>query len=113
MARHASFWHDRAMTWLQAHPDGAAISVHLSPGARRTSIVGFHGEALKIKVQAPPVEGKANAALRDFLAATLGVPKSAVLLVRGESSRDKVVAVRGLSAEEARTRLAPHLPASP
>ncbi|MBU0753147.1 MAG: YggU family protein [Gammaproteobacteria bacterium] len=81
------------MSWLVATPDGVVLRLHVQPGARRTEVVGRHGEALKIRLAAPPVDGKANACLLAFLAERLGVAKSQVLLVSGESSRAKRVKV--------------------
>ncbi len=76
--------------------DGILLNLRVSTGARRTSIEGPYGEvALKLKVAAPPVDGKANAEVERFLAQSLGVPRSDVALIRGASSRDKVVLVRG------------------
>ena len=71
------------------------LKLHVQPGARRTQAAGRHGDALKIRLAAPPVEGKANLALRRFLADAFGVPLRDVELVRGETSRDKVVRIAG------------------
>jgi uncharacterized protein len=68
-------------------------------------VVGPHGEAWKVRVAAAPENGKANEAVRDLLAAALGVPRSSTEIVSGAASRDKVVVVRGLTAEEAEARL--------
>jgi len=85
---------------------GVTLAVRAQPGAKKTAIVGVYGEGdgaqLKISVQAPPVEGRANEALIAFLVETFGIPKRSVELVSGESSRSKVFLLRGLSAEEAR-----------
>ena len=70
------------------------LELHVQPGAKRDEIVGTHGDRLKIKTSAPPVDGKANRHLIDFLASTFGVPKSHVTLVRGETSRLKTVQIR-------------------
>ena len=70
----------------------------------------MHGEALKLRLAAPPVEGKANKALIDFIARLLGVPRAQVRLVRGEASRDKVVAVEVADAAAARALLESRLP---
>jgi uncharacterized protein (TIGR00251 family) len=80
-----------------ARRDGAEwlLELHVQPGAKVTGAVGEHGGRLKLKIAAPPVDNKANAHLLAWLAARLGVPKSAVRLVRGETSRQKTVAVRG------------------
>lgn len=84
----------------------ARIPVRAVPNAKRSAVAGRHGDAFKVRVQAPAVDGKANAALLAFLAGTLGVKGSAVRLVSGTSSRDKVVEIAGLSRDEAERRLA-------
>ena len=65
------------------------LSVHIQPKASRTEIVGVHNDRLKIKMTAPPVDGKANEAVLKFLAKIFGVAKSRVILLNGETSRDK------------------------
>lgn len=85
------------MDWLNRAADGSLVlSLHIQPGAKKTEIAGLHGEALKIRLAAPPVDGKANAELIAFLAKTCGVPKSAVELVSGETSRTKRVRLTGV-----------------
>ncbi|KAB2966389.1 DUF167 family protein [Zoogloea sp.] len=85
------------MTWWSRAADGSLVlALHIQPGAKKTELAGLHGEALKIRLAAPPVDGKANAALVAFLAKTCGVSKSAVELVSGETSRAKRVRVRGV-----------------
>jgi hypothetical protein len=69
------------------------LAVRVQPRAARSRVAGRHGAALKLQVAAPPVEGAANAAVIDLMAAWLGVPRRAVRLVHGERGRDKVVAV--------------------
>lgn len=81
------------------------ISVRLTPRAKRDAIEGWRGDVLRVRVVAPPVDGKANEALVRLLAGALGVPKSGVAIVAGAASRDKTVEVRGLAADEARRRL--------
>ena len=76
------------------------LTVYVQPGARETAIVGWVDDELRVRIAAPPVNGKANEALIGLLAKTLGVPKSSVRIQRGESSRRKLVAVDGL--EQAR-----------
>jgi uncharacterized protein (TIGR00251 family) len=73
--------------------DAVVLALHVQPGARRTEVAGLHGAALKIRLAAPPVEGKANEALRAFLADAFGVPLRRVAIVRGEASREKVVRI--------------------
>ncbi|HEU4855426.1 MAG TPA: DUF167 family protein [Nitrosospira sp.] len=70
------------------------LTLHIQPGARRTEVVGPHGDALKIKLAAPPVEGAANAALLAFLAGVFGVPQRQVILRQGARSRRKIVEIR-------------------
>lgn len=69
------------------------LTLHVQPGAKRTEVAGLHGAALKLRLAAPPVEGKANAALRAYLADAFGVPLRHVTIVRGEASREKVVRI--------------------
>lgn len=82
--------------------DGAQFSVRVVPRASRTAVVGVLGEgdeaALKVALQAPPVEGRANTALIEFLAELLGSPRSSLTIVGGEHGRNKTIAVRGRSA---------------
>ncbi|MEP7208264.1 MAG: DUF167 domain-containing protein [Casimicrobiaceae bacterium] len=70
------------------------LTLHVQPGAKATEAAGVHGDALKVRLAAPPVEGKANAALVRFIAAAFGVPMRQVEIVQGGSSRRKVVAVQ-------------------
>ena len=81
------------MTWLQVCREGLSLTLHIQPGARKTEVAGPHGDALKIRLAAPPVDGKANAALIEFLADRLGVAKSTVVLKSGQASRRKVIEV--------------------
>ena len=89
---------------------GVELQLQVQPRASRTEVAGAHGGALKIRLAAPPVDGEANDELIRFLAKTLGVPKSAVTIVRGATGRKKVVRVAGVSAETATTRLEPATP---
>ncbi|HMH03725.1 MAG TPA: DUF167 domain-containing protein [Candidatus Udaeobacter sp.] len=73
------------------------LRVHIIPNAKIDKVVGEHGRAIKIKLRAPAVEGKANTALFRFLAEKLGIPQRAVVLEHGEKSRDKVIRIDGLS----------------
>jgi uncharacterized protein (TIGR00251 family) len=69
------------------------LALHVQPGAKRTEVAGTHGDALKVRLAAPPVDGKANAELLRFLAEAFAVPLRHVALVRGETSRQKVVRI--------------------
>lgn len=90
--------------WLRVAADGRiTLTLHIQPGAKKTEFAGLHGDALKIRLAAPPVDGKANEALIKFVAETLGLAKSAVNLKSGQTSRRKVLEVQGakLSSIEA------------
>jgi uncharacterized protein len=82
------------------------LMLRVSPGATRSAVVGRHGRAWKLRVAAPPVDGRANLALEAFLATTLGVGRDRLNVVTGASSRDKVVEVTGRGAEEVERLLA-------
>jgi uncharacterized protein (TIGR00251 family) len=79
--------------WRREDGDSVVLSLHVQPGAKRTAIDGTYGEALKVRLAAPPVDGKANGELRRYLAEMFGVPLAAVTLVRGETSRQKTVRI--------------------
>ena len=85
--------------WLSRLADGAVeLRLHIQPGAKTTGFAGRHGDALKVRLAAPPVDGKANAALIAYLARFCAVPKAAVALVSGHSSRSKRVRIEGVDA---------------
>ena len=82
--------------WLRVATDGRiTLTLHIQPGAKMTEFAGLHGDALKIRLAAPPVDGKANEALIKFIADTLGLPKSAVTIKSGQTSRRKALEVIG------------------
>jgi uncharacterized protein len=90
---------------LSPHPAGTAIRLRLTPRAATTALGGLQGDAIKLRVAAPPVEGKANEAVLAHLAKALGVRVSALQLVSGHRSRTKVVVAAGLSPPEVARRL--------
>jgi hypothetical protein len=96
---------------LRAIAGGVTLAVRAQPGAKKTAIIGVYGEGstaqLKIAVQAPPIEGRANSALIAFLAETFGVAKNAVELISGELSRSKVFLLRGITLAQAEARIGP------
>lgn len=92
--------------WLRATGNDVVLSLHVQPGAKKTEIVGQHGEALKVRLRAPPVDGKANEALIAFLAERLGVSTSRVVLEAGATSRAKRVRAVGVEAQAAAAALA-------
>jgi uncharacterized protein (TIGR00251 family) len=86
-----------SVPWRREEEAGAAaalvLTLHVQPGAKRTEVAGTHGDALRIRLAAPPVDGKANAELLRFLAVAFRVPRRAVTLLRGETSRQKTVRI--------------------
>jgi uncharacterized protein len=84
---------------------GVTFSIKVQPRAKRNAITGELGDALKISLTAPPVDGKANAACIEFFANLLKVPRSSVTIAAGQISRNKVIRVVGLPAEQIRKRL--------
>lgn len=93
------------MDWLRECEGRTTLTLHIQPGAKKTEVTGLHGDALKIRLAAPPVDGKANAALIEFVAGRLGLAKSAVSLKSGQTSRRKVLAVVGAPADAAQRLL--------
>ena len=85
--------------------EGAVFSVKVHPRAKRDAITGEIADALKLALTAPPVQGRANEACIEFLAKLLNVPRSSISIAAGQNSRNKVIRVGGLSAEEVRQRL--------
>lgn len=83
--------------WLRIHNDVLTLTLHVQPGAKRTEVVALHGTALKVKLAAPPVEGKANEALLRFIADHFDVPLRNVELKQGGQSRHKVISISSSS----------------
>ena len=86
---------------------GSSINVRVQPRASRNRVAGYRDGALRVSVAAPPHDGRANAALLEILADTLGIAKSRLSIVRGLAGRDKVVAVEGLTAGDVQRILEP------
>ena len=85
---------------------GITFAVKVQPRARKNAITGTVGDALKLALTAPPVEGKANQAVIEFFAEFFEIPHSSVSIASGETSRNKVIRVSGMSAQQVRERLA-------
>jgi hypothetical protein len=100
-----------AGAWAVAAADGVVLRVRVVPGASRAGVAGFHGESVRIRVRARPVDGAANRELVAVLAAALGVRQAALSIDAGARGRDKRVLVRGVTLGTVRGRLTP-LPAS-
>ncbi len=81
--------------WYRRDGDAWVLQLHVQPGAKRSELAGLHGDALKIRLAAPPIEGRANDALLRFIAELFAVPQRNVELMRGAQSRHKSVMIRG------------------
>ena len=88
-------------------PDELILELHVQPRAAKDEIVGYHGDRLKVRITAPPVDGKANDCLIAFLSERLGVPKARVVLEAGSTSRQKRVRVLGMEAGLVEAALTP------
>jgi uncharacterized protein (TIGR00251 family) len=86
--------------FVRPHEDGTTVDVFAQPGSAKDAIVGEHGDALKVKVRAPPVGGRANVAVEELISDALGVPRRRVTVVGGHGSRRKRVTVAGMSPDE-------------
>jgi uncharacterized protein (TIGR00251 family) len=95
---------------IRAVEGGVELTLYLQPRASRTEVVGAHGDALKLRLAAPPVDGEANEELIRYLAKTLGVAKSQVSIVSGATGRKKRVRVEGVEVGAARAALEPASP---
>jgi uncharacterized protein len=93
------------MTAVRDTPAGATFQVKVQPRAKKNAITGQVGDALKLAITAPPIDGRANEACIVFFAGLLNVPRSSVTIAAGLSSRNKVIRVVGLSAAEVEKRL--------
>lgn len=92
--------------YVRERPDGCCLRVHVQPRAKRPGLAGTHGDRLKLRVAAPPADGAANAACIQAVADLLGIPPSAVTLVRGATSREKDLAIAGVTGDRAAAALA-------
>lgn len=86
--------------WIETASDHCILRLRIQPGARRTALLGVLGDQLKVAVQAPPVDGKANAALLRWIANTLRLKKQDVMLISGQTSRDKRVRLQKIKATD-------------
>jgi len=93
------------MIEIKESPAGVTFAVKVHPRAKKTAITGEVGDALKVALTAPPVDGKANEACIDFFTKLLKVPRSSITIAAGLTSRNKLIRVAGLTAEELRERL--------
>jgi uncharacterized protein (TIGR00251 family) len=82
--------------WLTRHDDAVTLALRVQPRASRDEVAGVHGDRLKLRITAPPVDGAANEHLCRFLARLFGIPRSGVTLLRGTTGRDKLVSLAGV-----------------
>jgi uncharacterized protein (TIGR00251 family) len=94
------------MLAIHESDDGVSFAVKVHPRAKKNAITGELGDALKVSLTAPPIEGRANEACIEFFAKLLKVPRSSVTIASGQGSRNKVIRVARLSAYELRKRIA-------
>jgi hypothetical protein len=90
---------------IRETPGGVNFAIKVQPRAKKNAITGEIGDALKVSLTAPPVEGKANQACIEFFAKLFEVPRSSITIAAGQTSRNKLIRVAGLSAVEVETRL--------
>jgi uncharacterized protein len=93
---------------IQDHADGATFAVRVHPRASKTAITGTFGDALKISLAAPPVDGRANQELTEFLSGLFNVPRASINILTGTNARNKIVRVSGHSASELSLALRRH-----
>jgi uncharacterized protein len=104
--RNCVFTEEARLIPIQQSSGGITFAVKLHPRAKRNAIVGEVGDALKLSLTAPPLDGKANRACLEFFAKLLKVPRSSVTIASGQTNRTKIIYVAGVSAHELRTRIA-------
>ncbi len=90
---------------MRAHPEGTLVRLRVVAGARRTELAGIAGQALRVRVAAPPVKGRANAAILGYLAGLVGLRARDLEITAGERGRDKLVLVRGRTPGQVRAAL--------
>lgn len=95
----------RSMSWITQSHDGVVVSIHAIPRAARNEVQTLHGDALKVRLHAPPVDGKANDMLIRFVADLLSLPARNVMLLSGEAGRRKRLLIRGMPLETVRAKL--------
>ena len=90
---------------LQESGGGVSFTVKVHPRAKKNAIAGELGDALKLSLTTPPIDGRANEACIEFFAKLLKVPRSSVTIASGQNSRNKVIRIAGVTADEVRARL--------
>lgn len=95
------------MSWIRFDKKSCIIEIHAQPQAKKNEIVGLYNDRLKVKIKSPPVDGKANECLIEFIAKVVGVNRSSVELLKGESSRQKQIRISGLNLKQIELLLLP------
>ncbi len=93
--------------FYDAKRDGIILRVHLQPRAKKNEIIGIHGDSIKIRLKAPPVDGKANEEARRFLAKVLGIKRQQVILKTGTTSRSKSFLIKDVDLNTIEKKLGP------
>lgn len=93
------------MTYVTQTKDGTLLHLHIQPKASKSEVAGVHGDRLKIRLKAPPVDGKANAELIKFLSKLLSVAKNQIEIISGHASRQKTVKIHGITSEKVTSSL--------
>ena len=93
------------MIFIHETADGVSFAVKVHPRAKKNAITGELGDALKLSLTTPPIDGRANEACVEFFAKLLKVPRSSVTIASGQTSRNKVIRIAGLTAQQVRERL--------
>jgi len=88
--------------WIASRTDGVVLNIRVVPRASKTGVAGIMGDAIRIRLQAPPVEGKANKALIRFLSELLDIPKGSITILSGDLARNKRVAIAGVAEPDVR-----------
>lgn len=94
------------MAFLRQTPSGVLIDLHVQPQASRTEIVGLHGDRLKLRVKAPPIDGAANQEVIRFLAEQLSCPRQHLEIIKGQSGRQKTILARSMSLDHIQSKIA-------
>jgi uncharacterized protein (TIGR00251 family) len=103
--------HNGLMSWITQTPRGVILAIHATPRASKAGIQGLHGHALKVRLRAPPVDGKANTALIEYLAEVLDVPQRNISILSGETARHKRVLVANVDLATIALRIGLPVPA--
>jgi uncharacterized protein (TIGR00251 family) len=90
---------------IRANSEGVEVAVHVQPRSKKSEIAGIHGESLKLRVTAPPVDDAANQAVTEYFARLLGIPKSRVQILSGLKSRAKTILIRGVSLAQVQSAI--------